>query len=223
MSRELFLARGLIEAAVDPYAPSWEGEEAASKLAAFALRFEHGEERRRYPVRVDYFENAQASDLSPTAWLLFLENAEWDDPIVPNEILENVFQNVQDEVIRFRLISATLGHPKIRHAYDGALEKNPAPTNVADLPECWPRMHLLNLDSLGRHLESEDGTIGERLLEFVLYLLQDGSTPARALAAAAVAPTDQWRFTAHELARNIVRTRDPELTGYGAVFRQARI
>src|SRR3977135_3590455 len=50
MSRELFLARGLIETAIDPYASPWESEEAASRLTAFVNRFRPSGERSGYPV-----------------------------------------------------------------------------------------------------------------------------------------------------------------------------
>jgi hypothetical protein len=223
MNRELFLARRIIEAAADPYASPLESETAAGELAAFVTQF--GETRRRgYPVRVEHFEGVQADDLSPMAWLLLLDNAEWDDPMVPPGVLDQLFQSVEDEVIRFRLVSTTLGHPRISRAYERALELDPAPLEVASLPDCWPKLRLLGLDQLSRSAEVFDAAPpAESLRELLLYLLQDGSPAARALAAAAVAPTESWRDPARELAGNVVRAVDPDLSGYGAPFRRALI
>ncbi|MEA2939610.1 MAG: hypothetical protein QOD09_139 [Bradyrhizobium sp.] len=218
MSRELFLARRLIEAAADPYAPVSESENAASELAAFARRF-GASEKRGYPVDVEQFEGMRPDDLSVVAWLLLLENAEQDDPIVPDGILEQLFQTVEDEIIRLRLVSAVLGHPRIRQAYQSAMEFDPTPTDLAKLPDCWPKLRLLQLDQLRRSEKMlDDATPAERLQEFVLYLLQDGSLAARALAAAAVAPTEEWRSSARQLVENVVRQVDPNLRGYGAPF-----
>jgi hypothetical protein len=221
MSRELFLARRLIEAAADPYAPASESENAASELAAFSRRFA-ASEKRGYPVHVEQFEGMRPDDLSVVAWLLLLENAEQDDPIVPDGILEQLFQTVEDEIIRLRLVSAVLGHPRIRQAYQSALESDPAPIDVAKLPDCWPKLRLLQLDQLRRSEKiPDDATPAESLQEFVLYLLQEGSLAARALAAAAVAPAEEWRNSARQLAENVVRQVDPNLRGYGAPFARA--
>jgi hypothetical protein len=221
MTRELFLARRLIEVAVDPYALPAESERAANELAAFSCRY-GGAEKSGYPVRVDHFQGVRADDLSSTAWLLLLENAEENDPVVPDEILEQLFQSAEDEVIRLRLVGAVLGHPRTSQSYQSALELDPAPMDVSKLPDCWPKTRLLLLDELSRSKETpDDARPAESLQELLLYLLQDGSLAARALAAAAVAPPDAWRNLAYQLAQNVVRAVDPELSGYGVPFRRA--
>lgn len=223
MSRELLLARRLIEAAVDPYASPVESEGAASEIAAFAAR-SGAREKGGYPVNVEHFERIGANDLSPMAWLLLLENAERNDPMVPSEILEQLFQSVVDEVIRLRLVSGSLGHPKIIQAYKVALERDPSPVEVSNLPDCWPKQRLLQLAALRRSEEASDGVSpADDLRELCLYLLQDGSLAARALAAAAVTPQDEWRSSAHQLVKTLIRDIDPEFRDFGAPFRRARV
>jgi hypothetical protein len=223
MSRELFLARKLIEAAADPYLAPAESDNAASELATFAVRF-GAPEKRGYPVDVAYFERIRVDDLSAMAWLSLLESGEINDPVVPDNIPEQLFNSVADEVIRLRLVGAVLGHPRIHRDFEHALELEPAPTELANLPNCWPKFRLMRLDELSRSEGMpDDASPADGLQEFVLYLLQDGSLPARALAAAAIAPNESWREPAHRLAQNLVRSVDPDLSGYGAPFRRARV
>jgi hypothetical protein len=218
MSRELFLAKSLIEAASDPYAPPSESENAAGELSAFSTRFGTAE-KRGYPVDVGHFERIRADDLSPVAWLLLLENAELGDPVIPDHIVDQLFGTVEDEVVRLRLVSAVLGHPRVRQEYERALESDPAPIDLVKLPDWWPKQRLMRLDEL-RLSDSmvDDATPSDSLQELVLYLLQDGSRAARTLAAAAVAPAEAWRNSARQLVENVVRQVDPNLRGYGAPF-----
>ena len=222
MSRELFLARRLLEAAADPYAPPSESEVAASELAMFTRRFDEAE-KSGYPVRVEHFDQMRVDDFSPGAWLLLIENAEQNDATVPDRIIEPLYQNVGDEIIRLRLVSGVLGHPRVRQSFEDWRKQGAPPTRLEDLPDCWPKLHLIGLDELRRAEKTAEANPSESLLEFVLYLLQDGSFAAQALAAAAVTPEESWREAAHQLVQNVVRSVDPELTGYGEPFRRARI
>ena len=68
MILELILARRLLEAAADPYAPPRESEEAAAELAEVAMRRGQGR-----ALTITGYEGLRADDLSPMAWLLVLE------------------------------------------------------------------------------------------------------------------------------------------------------
>jgi hypothetical protein len=218
MTLELLLAQRLIEAAADPYAPPRESEEAAGELAEISVRREEGR-----TLRVTGYEGLRADDFSPIAWLLVLESPGADEIDRPFPILDALYDTTEDEVVRLRLVSASLSHPRTRSLYDAALEKNPEPESIAHLPDSWPRRRIQALQTQAEADELPAAT-GAALVELVLYLLQDGSPAALALAAAAVTPDEDWRRHAHELTRGVVRGCDPELTGnYGRAFRHARI
>jgi hypothetical protein len=218
MTLELLLARRLLEAAADPYAPPRESEDAASELAEVAMR------RGDRMLRLASYEGLRAADLSPVAWLLVLESADADDPEPPAAILDALCDATEDEIVRLRLVSAALGHPLIRERYAAALAETPQPEAIERLPPSWPHRRIAMLQALVKEAERPHGaSASAALAELVLYLLQDGSPPALALAAAAVTPEEAWRRPAHELARGIVRGCDPELSGYGRAFRRARI
>ena len=70
MTFELLLARRLLEAAADPYAPPRESDEAAGELAEVSARRGEG-----HALRVASYEGLRPDDLSPTAWLLVLEKS----------------------------------------------------------------------------------------------------------------------------------------------------
>ena len=71
MTRELLLARGLIEALVDADASRDAAHGAAMEFAEIAARLEF-EEGRTVPIET--FEMLTAEDLTPSAWLYPLEN-----------------------------------------------------------------------------------------------------------------------------------------------------
>jgi hypothetical protein len=147
MSRELLLGRRLIEAAADPYALPSDSEYASNELALFAHRFDEPV-RTRYSIRIEHFDRVSFDDLSPLAWLLFIENAERNDPIVPDSILEPLYQTAADDVIRLRLVSGILGHPQIQKNFNEWYEKDFTIPYLTNLPDCWPKSRLLALDEL---------------------------------------------------------------------------
>lgn len=219
MTFELLLARRLLEAAADPYAPPRESDEAAGELAEVSARRGEG-----HALRVASYEGLRPDDLSPTAWLLVLESPGADEIEPPSSILDALYDATEDEIVRLRLVSASLGRPKIRKQYDKVLEGNPAPDSIESLPPSWPHWRIQLLQAQAAAKEPPPGApASAALAELVLYLLQDGSPAALALAAAAVAPQGDWRRPAHDLARNVVRDVDPNLIGYGRAFRRARI
>ena len=218
MTSELLLARRLLEAVVDPDAPRTVADEAAAELAEVSVRLGVPPGRA---LPIETFEGMRADDLSPAAWLYLLESGNAEEPEIPAEILEALFLECSDTAIRFRLVRGALGQPQTRARYIAALEEQPEPESIATLPESWPKQRL---DALQSMVETPTGTDAPHALqEFILYLLQDGSDAALALAAGAVAPSEEWRKPAWELARNVVLHVDPQLTGYGRAFRRARI
>jgi len=218
MTSELLLARRLLEAVVDPDSPRTVGDEAAAELAEVSIRLDVSPGRA---LPIETFEGMRADDLSPAAWLYLLENGDADEPEIPVDILEALFLECSDAAIRFRLVRGVLGHPRTRSRYIAALEEQPEPENISTLPDSWPKQRLDTLQSLAETRTRADAP--DALQEFILYLLQDGSEPALALAAAAVAPDEDWRKPAWELARSVVLNVDPQLNGYGRTFRRARI
>lgn len=218
MNFELLLARRLIEAVVDPDAPRTVADEAAAELAEVSVRLGVSPSRA---LAIETYDGMRPNDLSHAAWLYFLENSDADEPEIPADILEALFLECSDAAIRFRLVRGALGHPRTRARYIAALEEQPEPENIATLPDSWPKKRLDALQSLAETLTGEEAS--EALQEFILYLLQDGSDQALVLAAAAVAPDEDWRKPAWELARSVVLNADPELTGYGRAFRRTRI
>ncbi len=222
MSRELTLARRLLEAAADPYAPPEESDAAAAELAAFAVRY-GVPEPSGFPIRMEHFEGVRVDDLSPLAWLLLLENAGPSDPEVPTQILEALFHDVGDEVVRLRLVSGSLAHPQLQKAFLAALDGEAAPVDIDGLPDCWPKARLERIEAARDAETFEGSTPSDALQEVVLYLLQDGTAPALIVAAAAITPDEPWRAPAHALASNLVRGLDPNLSGFGSPFRRARL
>ena len=218
MTSELLLARRLIEAVVDPDSPRTVGDEAAAELAEVSTRLDVSSGRA---LPIETFEGMRADDLSPAACLYLLENGDTDEPEIPVDILEALYLECSDVAIRFRLVRGTLGHPRTRSRYIAALKEQPEPENITTLPDSWPKKRLGTLQSLAETPTRVEAP--EALHEFILYLLQDGSDPALALAAAAVAPDEDWRKHAWELARRVVLYVDPQLNGYGRAFRRARI
>lgn len=221
MTFELLLARRLLEAVVDPDASRQAAEEAAAELIEVNARVGVPPGR---PLRVETFEGMRADDLSPAAWLYLLENRHNEEPEIPAEILEAVFLEYSDAAVRFRLVSGALGQPQTRARYAVALEKDPSPDSIATLPDSWPKRRVEALAALAAAPSLESAKhVQQALQEFVLYLLQDGSEAALALAAGAVAPEENWRKPAWQLARSIVRGADPQLTRYGRAFRRTRM
>ena len=218
MTSELLLARRLLEAVVDPDAPRTVADEAAAELAEVSVRLGVPAGRA---LPIETFEGMRADDLSPAAWLYLLENGNAEEPEIPVDILEALFLECSDTAVRFRLVRGALGQPRTRARYVDALEMQPEPENIATLPESWPKQRLDTLESLAETLTGAEAP--DALQEFILYLLQDGSEAALALAAGAIAPAEAWRKPAWELARSVVLRSDPELTGYGRAFRRARI
>lgn len=220
MSREILLARRLLEAVVDPDAPLMAAEEAGVELAEVSARLEMAAGR----LPIDTFEGLKAEDLSPSAWLLLLEGRGEGEPEVPSEVLDDLFLEYSDAAIRFRLVQGALAQPKTQRRYSDALKAQPEPSSIAGLPDSWPKQRLNALEALARSEKAEDVDDAARALqEMLLYLLQDGSAAARALAAAAVTPSGAWRERARAIASVVVRQADPSLSSYGRAFRKSGI
>ena len=218
MTLELLLARRLLEAVVDLDAPGTLSDEAAVELTEVSVRL--GVPHGRVPP-IETFQGMRAGDLSPAVWLYLLEGVNAEELEIPAEILEAVFIECSDAIVRFRLVRGALGQPRTRARYAAALRMFPEPENIEMLPESWPKQHLDKLQP-ATEMSTETGA-SDALYEFVLYLLQDGTEAALALAAGAVAPNEEWRKPAWNLVRNVVLSSDPQLTGYGRAFRRARI
>ena len=218
MSRDLLLARRLFEAVADPNADRQSTENAGSELVEVLSRIGVGP-GRSIPVRS--FEGMRADDLSPHAWLLLLESRPADEPKIPSVVMNQLFLNNADPVIRFRLVSGALTQaqdgPTKSFEWLAGDEYETLPLN--DFPPTWTRDFLLALPNL----TSDDGTPASLLAEIGLYLLQDGSSHALALAAAAVTPEDDWRTNARMTLGSFVRAVDPNLTGPGRYFLRAGI
>lgn len=218
---EILLARRLLEAAVDPEMPRALAEEAGAELAEIASRNGEG---AHGSLPLGNLAGLKSDDLSPLVWLLLLDGRRAGDAEVPPEILETLFLDSHDPAIRFRLVSGALAQPGATESYEGTLDADFAPERIEDLPVTWPWKRLDRIRQLAESpIGAETATASQLLAEFVLYLLQDGSDAALALAAGAIAPADGWRRPAHDLVRSAVRTADPDLSGYGRMFRRARI
>ena len=222
MTSELLLARRLLEAVVDLDVPPRVAEEAAVELAEVSVRL--GVPPGRL-LPIETFEGMRADDLSPAAWLFLLEGVNEEDLEIPADILEATFIECSDVAIRFRLVRGALGQPQTHARYVAALSTHPEPESIEMLPESWPKQHLDRLQLEAAEMPAGTGVsdVTDELREFVLYLLQDGTKAALALAAGAVAPDEEWRKPAWDLARNVVLSTDPQLTEYGRAFRRARI
>lgn len=219
MSRDIFLARRLLEAIADPDASMAEVDGAGIELAELGARLDLPE---GHLFSGTSLKDLKPHDLSPAAWLLLLESRREGDPEVPPEILETLFLEYSDVTIRFRLVQGALAQPDIRHRY--AETSDVEPETIERLPDSWPKRRLHRLEALaGASEESAPADAVAALLEMILYLLQDGSDAALALAAGAVAPDDPWRAPARTVVTQLVRAIDPNLTGYGRRFRRARI
>lgn len=217
MTSKLLLARRLLEAVADPDRPRTMADEAAAELAEVSVRLGVMPSRT---LLIETFEGMRVDDLSPTAWLYVLESGNSEELEIPADILEALFLECSDCAIRFRLVKGSLSQPRTVERYVAALERQPEPENIVLLPESWPKLRLETLQLLAETSTSADAS--DALQEFVLYLLQDGSKAALALAAGAVAPVEDWRKPAWELARSVVLRADSELMGYGRAFRRAR-
>lgn len=218
---EILLARRLLEAAVDPESPRALAEEVGAELAEIASRTAEGSPGS---LPLGNLEGLKPDDLSPLAWLLLLDGRRAGDAEVHSEILETLFLDSHDPAIRFRLVSGALAQSEATSSYGEFLDADFAPERIEGLPVTWPWRRLDRIRELAESSAiAESATASQMLAEFVLYLLQDGSSAALVLAAGAVAPVDGWRTLAQEIVRTTVRTADPDLTGYGRVFRRARI
>ena len=218
MTRELLLARRLLEAVVDLNAPRALADEAAVELAEVGVRLDVPPGR---VLPIETFEGMRADDLSPAAWLYLLEGISAEDLEIPADILEAIFLECSDTATRFRLVRGALGQPRTRALYAAALRLHPEPENAEVLPESWPKRRLFGILHLAAETPTE-ADASDALLEFILYLLQDGTEAALALAAVAVTPDEDWRKPAWNLARSVVLKTDSQLTGYGRAFRRAR-
>lgn len=217
MSRELLLARRLFEAAADPDADRQSAEDAAFELAQVFGRTEVPAGRG---LPVASFAEMTADDLSPHAWLLLLESRRPGEAGIPNAILDSVFVENADPVIRFRLVSGALRQDGPGKSMDWLIGEGDSPISLKDLPPTWPRDLMIDL----ANPEDGEGTARAAILaEMALYLLQDGSPSALALAAAAIAPDQSWRAPARATVGSLVRAVDPNFTGIGRYFRNARV
>jgi hypothetical protein len=120
MIREILLARRLLEAVSDPDAPQWSVDEAGAELAEISARVGKPDGS---PIDIDSFEGLRPDDLSPPAWLLLLEGRGEGDPEIPVDILEALFLEIQDPIIRFRLVRGALGQPDTYRRYLEAVER----------------------------------------------------------------------------------------------------
>jgi hypothetical protein len=220
MTRELLLARRLLEAVVDPELSVFEAEDASIELAELTARLGVPAGRT---LPIETFEGMAADDLSPSAWLHLLENRPKGEPEIPPDILHSLFHAHGDAAVRFRLISGALSQPETRAAYLRTLEEIPEPDSILPFPDSFPKRRLQALQALAGGEGRDEMVIAQReLAEFVLYLLQDGSKPSLALAAGAIAPGEYWRTTARRLVQQTLQVVDPQLQDYGRTFRRVR-
>ena len=210
--RELLLARRLLEAAVDPDVPRSASENIGAEMAELNARL--GVEAGRL-LPVGDFEGLTPDDLSPQAWLLLLETRSEDDHELPHQVLDAIYVYTNDPVLRFRLVSGALSQLRTRHEHEHLETALDFPASIDELPASWPKTRIIELERLAAapsEVARRAAEVG--LLQFVLYLLQDSSGPALQLVAAALAPREEWRMSARHMAVSIVRTADPNLTGY---------
>lgn len=219
MTRDLLLfGRRLFEAVADPNADRRSTENAGSELNEALSRIGV---RPGRGIPVSSFEGIRADDLSPHAWLLVLESRSAGEVKIPTAILDEIFWTNAEPSIRFRLVSGGLAQ-----AYDGPIESferlagdGSEALPLDGFPATWTRDFLLALPSV----PSADGTRESVLAEIGLYLLQDGSSHALALAAAAVTPPESWRANARDILGAFIRSVDQNLTGIGRYFLRAGI
>ncbi len=218
MSRDLLLARRLFEAVADPNADRQSAEEAGSELVEILGRINAGPGRG---VPVTSFEDMRVGDLSPHAWLLLLESRPPGEPQIPSSVLDSLFLNHADPAIRFRLVSGALtqglGGPA--KSFEWLVREGAAPLPLSEFPPTWARDFLIGLPNRS----AEDGTPAALLTEIGLYLLQDGSSHALALAAAAIAPGEDWRQPGRRALGTVIRSVDPNLVGPGRYFEHVGI
>ncbi len=221
MTSQLLLARRLLEAVVDPDTSARESDEAAIELAEVRARIGVAAGRT---LSIDTFEGMEPDDLSPFAWLYLLENQAKDGPEVPIDILESLFLEYGDSVIRFRLVSGSLSQPRTRAHYADAAHSVSGDGGISGLPDSFPKRRIVALQALADEDRLEGGSTAaqQALLEMVLYLLQDGSEASLALAAGAITPEDDWRRSARSLVENALRTIDPGRQAFGRAFRNVR-
>lgn len=214
MTRDILLARRLLEAVADPDASVAEADGAGIELAELSARLDLPAGRLFSGAT---FDGLKPQDLSPAAWLLLLETRRDGDPEVPPDILEALFLDYSDVTIRFRLVQGALAQPDVRRRHSEI--SGVAAVTLGALPQSWPKQRLQMLEALA---ETDDGAsaAADALLEMTLYLFQDGSEVALDLAAAAVVEDDaNWRQVARAVAMQMVRAVDPDLAGYGRRFR----
>lgn len=213
MTSELLLSRRLLEALVDPDASRAESDGAGIEFAELAARL--GVEPGR-TLPIETFDGMESDDLSPSAWLYLLENRAKEEPEVPIPILHDLFMEHSDPAVRFRLIRGALSQPRVRNVH----LDTPIGSTLKEMPDSFPRQQIEMLTELA--LEGE-GTMREEaaraLVEIALYLLQDGSYAALVLAAAAIAPKEDWRREARRVVGATIRTLD-SASHYVVPFRE---
>lgn len=218
MSRDLLLARRLFEAVADPDSDRRSAEEAGSELVEILSRIDAGSGRG---LPVTSFEDMRVGDLSPHAWLLLLESRSPGEPQIPPSVLDPLFLYHADPTIRFRLVSGALtqglGGPA--KSFEWLVHEGGAPLPLSEFPPTWARDFLIGLPNR----PAEDGTPAALLTEIGLYLLQDGSSHALALAAAAIAPREDWRQPGRQALGTVIRSVDPDLVGPGRYFEHVGI
>lgn len=213
MTSELLLGRRLLEALVDPDASRAESDGAGIEFAELAARLsvEPG-----HTLPIETFDGMRSDDLSPSAWLYLLENRAKDEPEVPIPILHDLFMELSDPAVRFRLIRGALSQPRVRNAH----LDTPIGSTLEKLPNSFPKQQIEGLTELA---SAGEGPMREEaaraLIEIALYLLQDGSYAALVLAAAAITPKEDWRREARQVVGATIRTLDPN-SQYGEPFRE---
>ncbi len=214
--KQLLLMRRLLEAAVDPQATRREADDVGAEMAEISARLSVAPGRL---LADDSLEGLHADDFSPQAWLLLLDGRSEDQPDVPSEILETLYLQSDDPVTQFRLVSGALNQPRIRRAYAEIAASAFPIEGIEALPDSWPKSRI---EALERLADSKDETFAHAaqagLQLLVMYLLQEGSEPALALAEAAVAPPGWWRAAARQTAVAVTGNADPARTGYGRRF-----
>ncbi len=217
MSKELFLARSVLDAVFDPYLPRPSAEAAAGEWSDLELRF--GSREAGMPIDINGYEAVRALDLTPTAWIGLFERAELRDPEPPNRLLDEIYDAVPDEVVRLRLVSAAMTHPRLAERFSPILRTEVSAVSRAmdleQLPRCWGRHRIERIQGEARE---NPRSASDQLEVFGLLLLQVGTDEAIALTAAAVKPHEQWRESLRRLALNLVRNLDPNFTGFGRFF-----
>ncbi len=201
MSRDALLAADVIARLLRPGALDGDAEDAALHLAGIEERLRSSHKGDGLRLMGDDVP-VTAGDLPPEGWIWLLENLSAKDSEPSYQILDELYRQYPDQLLRLRFVDASISHPAVGERYATAIGqlRERRRVSLSQLPPSWPRNWLLaQINPEAEHtsasrFEDRAGAVAE----ISLYLVQVGTEEAFAILAGLMHETSEITAPARE-------------------------